>query len=154
VSHHNDHDLLAAAGLSEPVARAGDGETWSWTLPFELTSVRAARQQVADLLVARGVADELIGDACSVVSELVGNALRHARPLPDGTLEVNVVLDESSVVLTVADGGAEGTIPSVVSPMPLARSGRGLTIVHTLTSDWGVRESADGNTVFGILSRA
>jgi serine/threonine-protein kinase RsbW len=153
VSHDADDVPLTRTGFSDPVARSDDGETWSWALPFELTSVRAARQQVADLLVARGVPDELIGDACSVVSELVGNALRHARPLPDGTLEVNVVLDESSVVLTVADGGAEGTIPSVVSPVPLARSGRGLTIVHTLTSDWGVRESADRNTVFGILSR-
>jgi hypothetical protein len=53
----------------------------------------------------------------------------------------------------VADGGA-GTVPSVVSPTPLARSGRGLGIVHSLTSDWGVKETSDGNTVFGILDRA
>jgi serine/threonine-protein kinase RsbW len=129
-------------------------ETWSWPVPFELTSVRAARQQVSDLLEARGVAVELIDDACSVMSELVANALRHATPLPDGQLEINVVVGDDAVVLAVADGGGAGTIPSVVSPAPLARSGRGLGIVHTLTSDWGVRESDDGNTVFDILSRA
>ena len=61
--------------------------------------------------------------------------------------------DAGSVYLSVADGGA-GTVPSVVSPTPLARSGRGLGIVHSLTSDWGVKETSDGNTVFGILDRA
>jgi hypothetical protein len=53
----------------------------------------------------------------------------------------------------VADGGA-ATVPSIVSPAPMARSGRGLGIVHTLTRDWGVKETSDGNTVFGILARA
>jgi anti-sigma regulatory factor (Ser/Thr protein kinase) len=87
------------------------------------------------------------------MSELVGNALRHARPRSDGQIAVTVVLDDETVLLSVADGGA-ATVPSVVSPAPLARSGRGLGIVHTLTRDWGVRESDDGNTVFGILNRA
>ena len=32
-----------------------------------------------------GVAAHIVEDARVVVSELLGNALRHARPLPDGT---------------------------------------------------------------------
>jgi anti-sigma regulatory factor (Ser/Thr protein kinase) len=137
-------------------AGAVEGEsmkTWSWALPFELTSARAVRGRVADLLDGHGVRPEIVDDACAVMSELVGNSLRHARPRSDGQLEVTLVLDDGSVFVSVADGGA-ATVPSVVSPAPLARSGRGLGIVHNLTSDWGVKESADGNTVFGILNRA
>jgi serine/threonine-protein kinase RsbW len=127
--------------------------SWTWELPFELTSVRVVRARVAELLGLHAVERDLIDDACSVMSELVGNALRHARPRSDGQIQVAVVLDDSSLLLSVADGGA-ATVPSVVSPAPMARSGRGLGIVHTLTHDWGVKESSDGNTVFGILSRA
>jgi two-component sensor histidine kinase len=122
-------------------------------LPFETRSAGAVRSRIAVLLGDHGVRVDVVADACAVMSELVGNALRHARPLADGRLEVTVVLDDGSVFLSVADGGA-GTVPSVVSPTPLARSGRGLGIVHSLTSDWGVKETADGNTVFGILDRA
>jgi anti-sigma regulatory factor (Ser/Thr protein kinase) len=135
------------------VLQGGSTREWSWTLPFELPSARAVRGRVAVLLSGHGVRGELVDDACAVMSELVGNALRHARPRANGRLEVTVGIDAGSVYLSVADGGA-GTVPSVVSPTPLARSGRGLGIVHSLTSDWGVKETADGNTVFGILDRA
>jgi anti-sigma regulatory factor (Ser/Thr protein kinase) len=132
---------------------AGSALTWTWSLPFELTSVRIVRTRIANLLSSHAVERTLIDDACSVMSELVGNALRHARPRSDGQIHVSVVLDDLSLLLSVADGGA-ATVPSVVSPAPMARSGRGLGIVHTLTHDWGVKESSDGNTVFGILNRA
>lgn len=87
-----------------------------------------------------------------MLSELLANAIRHARPRRDGKVEIDVTVDSEHVRLEVADGGSV-TVPSLVSPTPTAVSGRGLSIVHSLTSDWGVRERADGNTVFGILSR-
>jgi serine/threonine-protein kinase RsbW len=140
--------------VSQPGAVEGEStHTWSWALPFELRSVRVVRLRLAALLGAHRLHPEIVDDACSVMSELVANALRHATPRSDGQIEVSVVLDANSILLSVADGGA-ATVPSVVSPAPLARGGRGLGIVHTLTRDWGVKESADGNTVFGILNRA
>ena len=128
-------------------------QSWSWSLPFHLTSVPKARRLVAQTLGGRAVRADVLGDALSVLSELVGNALRHARPRSDGDIEVKLVLDDESIVISVADGGA-ATVPSIVSPAPMARSGRGLGIVHTLTRDWGVKETSDGNTVFGILGRS
>ena len=128
-------------------------QSWSWSLPFHLTSVPKARRLVSQTLGSRRVGSDAVADSLSVLSELVGNALRHARPRSDGDIEVKLVLDDESIVISVADGGA-ATVPSIVSAAPMARSGRGLGIVHTLTRDWGVRETADGNTVFGILGRA
>jgi anti-sigma regulatory factor (Ser/Thr protein kinase) len=136
-----------ATGLDERTA-----QSWSWALPFHLTSVPRARRLVSQALTDRSIRPDVVADSRSVVSELVGNALRHARPRPDGGIEVTLKLDDASILVSVADGGA-ATVPSVVSPAPMARSGRGLGIVHTLTRDWGVRESSDGNTVFGILGR-
>ena len=116
-------------------------QSWSWSLPFHLTSVPKARRLVSQTLGSRRQSDPMYSTTrCSVLSELVGNALRHARPRSDGDIEVKLVLDEESIVISVADGGA-ATVPSVVSPAPLARSGRGLGIVHTLTRDWGVKET-------------
>jgi anti-sigma regulatory factor (Ser/Thr protein kinase) len=129
------------------------GHSWSWSLPFHLRSVPNARRLVSQTLGARGVRSDIVADSLSVLSELVGNALRHARPRSEGDIEVRLVLDDQSIRISVADGGA-ATVPSIVSPAPMARSGRGLGIVHTLTRDWGVKETSDGNTVFGILARA
>ena len=128
-------------------------QSWSWSLPFHLRSVPRARRLVSQTLGARAVRSDVVADALSVLSELVGNDLRHARPRSDGDIEVKLTLDDESIVISVADGGA-ATVPSIVSPAPMARSGRGLGIVHTLTRDWGVKETSDGNTVFGILARA
>jgi serine/threonine-protein kinase RsbW len=133
--------------------RLQNEERWSWTLPFLLSSVAEARAQVATVLITQGVGADIVDDACSVVSELLGNALRHARPKADGHVVVTLGIDDTSLALAVEDGGGV-TVPSLVSPPPLARNGRGLGIVHSLTRDWGIRERADGNTVFGILSRA
>lgn len=88
-----------------------------------------------------------------MLSELLSNAIRHARPRRDGRVDIDVTVDDQQVRLAVADGGSV-TVPSLVSPTPTAVRGRGLSIVHALTSDWGVQERADGNTVFGILSRS
>ena len=47
-----------------------------------------ARQQLVEWMRDLGVGDETSDDARLVVSELVGNAVRHARPLADGTMRV------------------------------------------------------------------
>jgi serine/threonine-protein kinase RsbW len=132
---------------------AATSHTWLWSLPFQADSVPLARRLVAEALSSRRAGPDVTADALAVVSELLANALRHARPLAGGEMELRLVVDDSSVLLAVSDGGAV-TVPSIVSPAPMARSGRGLGIVHTLTRDWGVRETPDGNTVFGILGRA
>jgi anti-sigma regulatory factor (Ser/Thr protein kinase) len=128
------------------------GEWWSWLLPFNARSAGAGRGHVTAILRSEGVAQSTIDDACAVLTELLANAVRHARPRSDGQVLVTMALDNATVSIAVADGGA-ATVPSLRNPPALAPSGRGLGIVHTLTRDWGVRAAAEGNTVFGVLSR-
>jgi serine/threonine-protein kinase RsbW len=134
---------------AEAVGAVGE---WSWLLPFNAVSARAGRGHVTQILRSAGVGQPTIDDACAVLTELLANAVRHARPRPDGQVLVTMVLDNASVSIAVADGGGV-TVPNLMHPAPLAPNGRGLGIVHTLTRDWGVRAAAEGNTVFGVLSR-
>lgn len=101
----------------------------------------------------RGVAQHVIDDARLVVSELLGNALRHARPIPETGLVLTLDVQPDAVRLSVSDGGS-ATLPTLLHAPGLAPGGRGLTIVRTLTREWGVREGAQGNTVFGVLGTA
>lgn len=122
----------------------------SWTVPFSASAVHAARSTVATKLRGLDAADAVVEDARVVVSELLGNALRHARPLPDGTLRIGLVVEDHAVRLFVVVGGS-ATLPTLLTPPPLSAGGRGLAIVSALSHDWGVRETGAGNTVFGVL---
>ncbi len=128
-----------------------EGAGGSWSVPFATSAVRAARARITAALSQAHVGGTVIEDARLVVSELLGNALRHARPLPDGTLRVHLVVDDGSVRIGVVDGGS-ATLPTLLHAPPMSIGGRGLSIVRTLTHDWGVQESQAGNTVFGVLS--
>lgn len=125
----------------------------SWTVPFSPAAVRTARRIVSAALAQMGVSQAVVEDARIVVSELLGNALRYARPLPDGVLRIGLTVDESTVRLFVDDGGST-SLPTVLHPSTMSLGGRGLAIVRTLTRDWGVEERRTGTTVFGVLSRA
>jgi serine/threonine-protein kinase RsbW len=132
--------------------RVGE-QAQSWAVPFSPTSVAAARTTIAGELRRHGVSNTVIEDARVVVSELLGNALRHARPLPDGVLRVGLEINPGTIRLSVIDGGS-ATLPTLLTPPTLAIGGRGLSIVRHLTRDWGVLESRGGNTVFGVLNLA
>jgi len=112
--------------------------------------VREARRRVAAELAGRGVPREVVEDARVVVSELLGNALRHARPGRSGEIELRLTVDEDRIRLAVVDGGS-ATLPTLRTPPELSTTGRGLSIVRTLTCEWGVREAETGNTVYGVL---
>jgi anti-sigma regulatory factor (Ser/Thr protein kinase) len=126
---------------------------WSWPLPFSATAAATGRGYVTGVLQAFGVDDATIDTARLVVSELVGNALRHARPRADGHVVVAMSLDAQTVSVAVSDGGGP-SVPAVVPSSLMSLGGRGLRIVHTVSRDWGVREAAEGNTVFAVVTRA
>jgi anti-sigma regulatory factor (Ser/Thr protein kinase) len=100
------------------------------------------RQLGADLSDA-GLPDAVIGDATLVVSELVGNAVRYAAPLPGGVLEVSWTVDAECVRLRVSDGGGM-SVPVRHDAGPEDVRGRGLAIVAALARDWGVELSRNG----------
>lgn len=115
----------------------GPPATQSVTLPFDLASVGVARRRMGRELRAAGLPEAVRADVLVVLSELLGNAVRHARPLDGGCVEVLWRLHDDEIELAVVDGGAT-TRPRAERPPFAALSGRGLGIVDALTGSWGV----------------
>jgi anti-sigma regulatory factor (Ser/Thr protein kinase) len=114
-------------------------------------SAGEVRRQLGADLTDAGLPAAVIGDATLVVSELVGNAVRYAAPLPGGVLEVSWTVDAECVRLRVSDGGGM-SVPVRHDAGPEDVRGRGLAIVAALAQDWGVELSRNGagptNTVW------
>jgi serine/threonine-protein kinase RsbW len=137
--------------MSDDFARPADPEAvrtvrMGWSAQ---TAPRIRRLLVEDLR-ALGVGEEVVDDAEIVIAELVANALRHARPLTDGSVRVRWKTKGGVVEVEVSDGGG----PSVPRPAPQAlwsTSGRGLRIVRSLAHEWGVLDDKGGRTVWASL---
>lgn len=117
---------------------------------WKASSVARVRRAVVADLHARGLPEEIIDEAEIVASELVANAVRHARPLGDGTLRVHWKVKAGVVEIEVTDGGGE-TTPRPAPRALWAPSGRGLRIVRSLAHEWGVTEDRAGTTVWASL---
>ncbi|MCW2873974.1 MAG: putative regulatory protein [Streptomyces oryziradicis] len=138
------------------------------------TGVAEARRRLRKELSTQGIADPVIDDAVLIVSELLSNSCRHARPLPkdrdgsgrydvedsaeggdeeaDGGIRAVWRIDPNGLLaIEVTDGGGP-TRPSPASPSLTARGGRGLGIVRSLALHWGVRDDQSGEvTVWALL---
>jgi anti-sigma regulatory factor (Ser/Thr protein kinase) len=119
-------------------------------VPWRAASVAQVRRVLVEDLQTRDVSDSVIDEAEIVVSELMSNAVRHARPLSDGNLRVVWKVKNGVVEVEVTDGGSDS------SPRPAPRtvwapSGRGLRIVRSLAHEWGVTEDRNGSTVWASL---
>jgi anti-sigma regulatory factor (Ser/Thr protein kinase) len=119
-------------------------------LPCAPASVAVARQRLTADLDAAGVVHAAVGDAVLVVSELLSNAIRHARPLPGASLQVVWAVDNGLLEVAVSDGGAP-TRPHIAQASVSSLGGRGLDIVEYLARTWGVRSDPDGLTVWAVL---
>ncbi len=120
-------------------------------LPYAPASVAVARQRLAADLIAAGIFAGAVGDAVLVVSELLSNAIRHARPLPGASVQVAWALDDDAVEVAVSDGGAL-IRPTPAQPTVSSLGGRGLGIVEYLARTWGVRSDDGGLTVWAVLA--
>ena len=120
-------------------------------LPFEPASAAVARRHVVHALRSRAVAAVTYEDAALIVSELVGNALRHGRALGDGSLRVGWEFGDEGLRLEVTDGG-DG-VPLLRSTTDsLASSGRGLGIVASVAEAWGFASEPEGTVVWARLT--
>jgi len=103
------------------------------------------------------VAPALLADLVAVLAELVGNAVRHADPLPGGVVRVawrlRPAVDGQRVQLRVTDGGAASG-PLMRPSAPEAVDGRGLHIVAGLASRWGVERDGLGQSVWAEFDPA
>ena len=119
-------------------------------VPHASTSVAAARERLHAELSDQGLPPRVVDDAVLVLSELLSNALKHARPLADGRLRVSWSLGGDGVEVQVTDGGGS-TRPRVQPLSASATGGRGLGIVRNLSTDWGVAEDGSETTVWARL---
>lgn len=128
----------------------GVGNARTIRAPWKSSSVARVRAAVVADVEARGVVDETVDEVAVVVSELVSNALRHARPLHDNTVRIHWTERNGVVEVEVTDGGGH-TTPKPRPQAVFAVSGRGLRIVRSFAHEWGVSEKKDGVTVWASL---
>lgn len=119
-------------------------------VPHVPASVPRTRRTVVQDLTDHGLAGDIVDEAEIVVSELLGNAVRHGRALPDGTVRVQWQVKAGVVELDVTDGGG-GPTPKPQQPSAYATSGRGLRIVRSLAHEWGVLDEDRGRTIWVCL---
>jgi anti-sigma regulatory factor (Ser/Thr protein kinase) len=84
---------------------------------------------------------------CSIVTELVTNAVQHART----PIELRLRRRPGTVLVEVADGDGRLARPT---PVGLAdERHRGLVIVATLSVRWGVRPTGTGKVVWAEVAQ-
>jgi anti-sigma regulatory factor (Ser/Thr protein kinase) len=110
-------------------------------------SVRTARVFTADALGEEGIAASVIELCVLLVSELVTNAISHAR----SSIHVAVHIDSHWVRVEVEDTGPGDPIMQPSTPNDLA--GRGLAVVDRLSTEWGNDQREDGKVVWFEIAR-
>jgi len=110
-------------------------------------SVRKARVFTGDVLADDGVEASVIELAVLLVSELVTNAIVHAR----GTTCLTVHTDANWVRIEVEDQGRGR--PVLRPPTDDQLEGRGLRVVDKLATDWGTQRRATHNVVWFEIAR-
>jgi anti-sigma regulatory factor (Ser/Thr protein kinase) len=106
--------------------------------------VGRARRFVAEQLAAIGIVDPT-GDAELITSELVTNAVIHART----PITVRIVPNDEGARVEVVDGSE--LMPGPRTATVASRGGRGLTLVDHLARAWGVNRTTAGKTVWFVV---
>ncbi|MEU6404112.1 ATP-binding protein [Streptomyces sp. NPDC046985] len=128
----------------------------SMAVPHGPAGVREARHRMRDQLRGGGVPESIVDDAVLILSELLGNACTHGRPLGgaavgDGDVRAAWRVDaDGRLVVEVTDGGGP-TRPAPATPSVTAHGGRGLNIVTALCADWGVRDDVHGEVTVWVI---
>lgn len=128
-SHRPHTHWMVLAGRCEPIA--------------------PARDRVRTVLA--GVVP-CVDDAVLVVSELVGNAVRHTTAGPD-CLTIEIGGDQVVVAVHDPEPDDARVHLSEAAADPLAESGRGLWLAQTLARRWYVETTAVGKAVVAVLPR-
>lgn len=141
-----DSQLDYLVELLEALGRQRTGQS-VLHLPAQLSSAREAREFARAALAEWG-ASEILDDTLLVVSEMVTNAVVHAR----SNCAVRLSVSPLSLRVEVIDHGA-GT-PDPLPPSLTQAHGRGLHLIDALSAAWGVEpETGGGKMVWAELMR-
>jgi len=117
-----------------------DDRVATWDLPADPAIVADTRKQVARRLAGWGLDDAAFITGL-VVSELVTNAIRHAR----SPIQLRLIRDRT-LICEVSDGSS--TAPHLRRARAFDEGGRGLLLVSQLTQRWGTRQTPHGKTIW------
>lgn len=130
--------------------------SWCVVVPHHASGAWLARQRLASELGPM-IPSSLLADTVAVLAELVGNAIRHAEPLPGDVVRVIWRLRADAAgrrtSVRVTDGGSPLSEPALRELQPELVDGRGLRIVAALADRWGVQRDGLGQTVWAELTR-
>jgi anti-sigma regulatory factor (Ser/Thr protein kinase) len=112
----------------------------------EPTSASAVRRELAADLELHGIRSDDVDAVTLVVSELVGNAIRHTAATEDAELDISWAVGDQEVYVCVGDPSDE--LPRRKFPDAESTGGRGLTIVEALSKDWGADPTPSGKRVW------
>jgi PAS domain S-box-containing protein len=126
--------LIARTKALAPDRVAGLG------IPADPAAVADARAWTAHRLASWGLHEAAFATEL-VVSELVTNAIRYARP----PIELRLIRDET-LICEVSD--SSNTAPHMRRARAFDEGGRGLLLVSQLTQRWGTRHAREGKTIW------
>jgi hypothetical protein len=121
----------------------------------QASRVQAARDFTVGTLQRWGVSGRC-EDIALVVSELLANALLHARPAPREIggrwpIQLGLLRPGHCVMCAVADPSTAVPVPR--KPDSFGETGRGLHVIAALSDHWGYLISADkGKVVWALFS--
>lgn len=123
-------DANGASSESEQVTR----------LDLHVPATSGSLAEVRRSLTTLAIPPEILDDAKVMVSELVGNSVRHAGLQADDRVRITAEWSGSRLRVAVHDRPQPSAPPPVaatIRPRPGAESGWGLFIVDRLASRWG-----------------
>ncbi|MFF1546457.1 SpoIIE family protein phosphatase [Streptomyces sp. NPDC058291] len=123
------------------------GDTATWRLPARDDAPVRARAEVSALLRRWHIRPDTRDDVSLLVSELVTNAVRHAA----GPVTIRLIRAGHGLLCEVGDTG--NGRPRLSAGGLLDDGGRGLYVVHRLTTRWGVRWTDTGKVVWAEVAR-
>src|SRR3954452_5396965 len=139
----SDNARLRAARATPALAEVARAEVVESRLALGVGAARAARILVANCLDDR-VTPRVLANAQLVISELVGNSVRHSAAADDA-LVVRFAVEGALGRLEVEDSGCVGEI-AARAPDLKDGGGLGLQIVQQLSERWGLERAAGGGT--------
>jgi serine phosphatase RsbU (regulator of sigma subunit)/anti-sigma regulatory factor (Ser/Thr protein kinase) len=113
----------------------------SWDVSADPAAVAQIRHRVTDRLNDWGLAEAAYTTEL-IVSELVTNAIRHAR----APGKLRIIVERDSLICEVSDSSISA--PHLRRARTFDEGGRGLLIVAQLAQRWGTRYDYDGKTIW------
>lgn len=144
---------LFTSSMTERPPSSGPRADLVHTLPLahHPTSAAAARRAARDLMRTWGLGEDDTHDILTVVSELVTNAVEHARPPVSLHLSRNIIGAAHSVLIDVTDGGCASAPDTWSSQRAPEERGRGETVINALAARTGKRTTSTACSHWALM---